>query len=171
MSLQTSFCYETGRTRFDHEYVDLGNWTGETCFVDIDQCGQGRNLWSVETGEIRKIKVHWIQWYRLLSWYKNETLKVSQRCLIRNVNSFLKMFAGWGRLRLSLRTCYLAVSVMQMLTIDGNKCLNIASCFFLFKFHRIYDAGLDRFISPVWLSLQSFRDHLNTQNMNSVSLF
>ena len=23
------------------DYVDLGNWTGDTCFVDVDRCEQG----------------------------------------------------------------------------------------------------------------------------------
>ena len=31
------------------DYVDLGNWTGETCFVDVDSCEQGSDLVALVT--------------------------------------------------------------------------------------------------------------------------
>ena len=29
------------KTNGGAQYVDLGDWTGETCFVDVDSCEQG----------------------------------------------------------------------------------------------------------------------------------
>ena len=40
-SLQNSHGFKTDGTQHDHEYVDLGNWTGDTCFVDVNTCEQG----------------------------------------------------------------------------------------------------------------------------------
>ena len=32
------------------QYVDLGNWAGDTCFVDVNNCEQGRHfLGSVQS--------------------------------------------------------------------------------------------------------------------------
>ena len=37
--MQNGYGFETdGSTG---QYVDLGNWTGETCFVDVDECTEG----------------------------------------------------------------------------------------------------------------------------------
>ena len=36
--LQTGFGLKTNG---GSDYVDLGNWTGSTCFSDIDMCHQG----------------------------------------------------------------------------------------------------------------------------------
>ena len=56
--LQNGYGFKTEGNRDNPQYVDLGNWTGQTCFVDVDSCDEGKGSLTLSVSDGVSISGH-----------------------------------------------------------------------------------------------------------------